>query len=494
MWKQLLEPGSGGRQLQAQVRALIVAAIGKRVLAPGSAVPSSRELAQALGVGRNTVVLALDRLVEQGLIVSKPRSGYFVATESGPSETINCARVPDAPVGDGAAPDWNLLIERKPSAQRNIVKPAEWQKQPFPFLYGQFDPASFPVNAWRECARAALSMLDLCDWAPDRIDGDDASLIEQIRTRVLPRRGVFADQDEIMITLGAQHALFLLAHLLKRPERAAGIEDPGYPDARNIFSLAGWPIVPLVVDRDGIAAEAALERCGTVLVTPSHQCPTTTAMSLARRHTLLAAARERDLIVIEDDYEAELGGWAATPALKSLDRHGRVLYIGSFSKTLAPGLRIGYLVGPRPLIREARGLRRLMLRHPPLNNQRALALFLALGHYDHYARAMGSTLAERRDAVLQGLRTHLPDLRPYGHEAAHRGGSSLWLEGRDDLDSARLAAEAAVCGVLIEPGDIFFADSCGPRNFIRLGFGSIPTERIDDGLRRLAGVLRHYRA
>ncbi|GAC1334122.1 MAG: PLP-dependent aminotransferase family protein [Beijerinckiaceae bacterium] len=490
MWKQLLEAETAGRPLQAQVRALIVAAIDKRILAPGAAVPSTRELSQALGVARNTVMLALDRLVDQGLLIAKPRSGYFVVSNEAVLAASPDKRIEPASLDRTAAPDWEVLIARKPSRQRNIIKPAEWQKSAFPFLYGQFDPASFPVNAWRECARAALSMLDLRDWAPDRIDGDDALLIEQVRTRILPRRGVFANENEIMITLGAQHALFLLANLLLRPNSTVGIEEPGYPDARNIFALAGWPIIPLKVDDGGLVVDDRIQQCGTILVTPSHQCPTTRAMQLVRRRTLLAAVQARDQIVIEDDYESELGGVQSTPALKSLDSYGRVIYIGSFSKTVAPGLRIGYLVGSAPLVREARALRRLMLRHPPLNNQRALALFMSLGHYDAYARALAGRLSERRALVVAALEKYLPELRMSPVITEYKGGSSLWLEGPAGLDTSKVAHEAAAHDVLVEPGAIFFADPDGPRNFLRLGYGSIAPDRIEAGLRTLSLIVR----
>ena len=172
----------------------------------------------------------------------------------------------------------------------------------------------------------ATSVSEARGWAGDLIDGDDQLLIEQIQTRLLVRRGVFATPDEILLTVGAQHALFLLATLLVTAETTVGVEDPGYPDARNIFASRTRNLVPLPLDEHGLALSPALGRCDYVYVTPSHQCPTNVTMPLARREALLEWARTNDRIVIEDDYEIELGlEGRARPALASLDRGHRVV-------------------------------------------------------------------------------------------------------------------------------------------------------------------------
>ncbi len=225
--------------------------------------------------------------------------------------------------------------------------------------------------------RMALAVLEIRNWAADMVDRDDPLLIEQIQARLLPRRGIFANPDEIIVTLGAQNALYMLATLLMGKGTKVAMEDPGYPDARSIFRLAGADIFPTPVDSQGIVTASIPSDAGFVFVTPSHHCPTMVPLSAERRQDLLARASRNNQIVIEDGYDSQLLDEAPQQALKSLDRSGRVIYVGSMSKTLAPGLRLGYIVASADLVAELRALRRFMLRHPPANNQRAVALFLS---------------------------------------------------------------------------------------------------------------------
>jgi GntR family transcriptional regulator/MocR family aminotransferase len=482
-----LDPKAGAT-LQTQLRQMLVSAIREGQLPPGSPLPSCRRLAETLDVARNTVALAYQDLVEEGFLVSRQRSGYFVSREIDAASLALSAD--EAPAGErpaGArAPDWLLRLRRRPSTQRNIVKPRNWQEYKYPFIYGQFDPALFPIADWRECSRQALSLTAVREWASDRFTDDDPQLIEQIRTLLLPRRGVFVGPEEILLTVGAQNAIYLLSSLLVDERTVVGIEDPGYADARNIFALQTSRLVGLAVDEQGLVDGAALDRCNYVHVTPSHQFPTTVTMSLERRRALIERAAREDFVFIEDDYEAEINHLGRpTPALKSLDQGGRVIFVGSLSKTIAPGLRMGYLVGSRELIGEARALRRLMLRHPPANNQRTLALFLARGHYDSLLRREGQTLKQRWQAMQSALDRHMTRCRV----RRTSGGTAFWIEGPPRLDARELERAAAARGILIEPGDVHFLSDAGPRNCFRLGFSSIPAERIEPGICLLAEVI-----
>jgi GntR family transcriptional regulator / MocR family aminotransferase len=473
------------RSLQVQIRQMIVAAIEERRLVGNARMPSSRELALSLGVARNTVVLAYRQLVDEGFLESRERSGYFVADlhlagAASPSRAQPLA-------GSTVGPDWSARFELTPSRQRNIVKKLDWLGYPFPFLYGQFDPSLFPTNDWRESARGALSVLEIQNWARDLIDGDDPELIDQLRVHVLPRAGIFAPPEEIIVTVGAQQALFMLAQLFLRKHTRIGIENPGYPDARNIFGMISDKVVPLAVDADGLIPSQEVGECEYVYVTTAHQCPTTVTMPPRRRERLLELARQNDVVIIEDGYESELSAEShGAPALRSLDADGRVVYVGSFSKILAPGLRIGYVVAPAPVARELRALRRLMLRHPPSNNQRAAALFLGLGHYKSHLRRVTHALNERAEVLEAALERHLPRFR----RLRGAGASSFWLEGPPSLDCLALAREAEKRGVLIEPGDVFFMGEAAPRHYLRLGFASISRERIEAGIAALGQAAR----
>lgn len=490
MWSRLLPLTFEGRiSLQAQIREMLTAAILDGRLPVGVALPSTRELSHQLGVARNTVAIAYELLVDEGYLVTRNRSGHFV----NPEIVAERAAPSYAPAGAPASPPvaWDARIRLSVAKQRNIAKPRDWQRYPHPFLYGQIDPSMLPIPGWRECSMQALSGAEARGWAGDLIDGDDALLIEQIQTRLLARRGVFASADEILVTVGAQHALFLLATLLVGPATTVGVEDPGYPDARNILAARTPSVVALPLDASGLALSPGLDACEYVVLTPSHQCPTNLTMPLPRREALLAWAQARDRVLIEDDYEAEIGiEGRAQPALKSLDRTGRVVYVGSLSKTLAPGIRMGYIVAHRDLVREARAMRRLMLRHPAANNQRSAGLFLAMGYHDAHLRRLRSACAERGAAIAAALGRHLPEVAV----STAAGASSCWLRFPDDVDTRALASAAERAGVLIEPGDVFFAGDRPPRQYARLGFASIPTERIAPGIAALAGVLASLRS
>jgi GntR family transcriptional regulator/MocR family aminotransferase len=389
----------------------------------------------------------------------------------------------DRPAPRAAA--WEARLKLRPAAQRNIVKPANWQDLPFPFIYGQFDASLFPLAQWRECAMESMHVSAVRSWAPDHIDRDHEPLLDEIQQRLLPARGIWARREEILVTAGAQQATFLLAQLLVGPRTAVGVEDPGYPDARNNFLLRSATVVPLPVDGEGLVVDARLARCRYVYVTPSHQCPTTVTMPVARREKLLAHCDQHDIVVIEDDHESELNFRnQPSPALKSLDTNGRVIYLGSLSKTLAHGLRIGYVVAPARLIDELRALRRLMVRHPPTNNEHTAARFIKHGFHESFVRKLNLAYRQRADLMKAALTRELPAAR--WSEAA--GGSALWVRLPRGADTRLLARRALAEGIVIEPGDVFFHRE-GSRAQMRLGYSSIPPDRIGPGIARLARLV-----
>ena len=477
--------------LQSQIRQSVVEAILSRAILPGDKLPSSRALAEQLGVSRNTVVLAYQALIDTGYIEPRERSGYVVSSDA-PVGRLAVAP-PDAAVEDsGGSIDWHEKLVSSCRDIRPVRKPLNWREYPYPFVYGQVDDELFSHADWRDCARQALGMRNFGRMVGDFGLSDDPMLVNYICSRSLPRRGITARPEQILVTLGAQNALYLVAQLLVSPDRHVVIEDPVYPDLRDILQQRTANITGLPVDSGGLVLdEAVLARTDAVFITPSHQCPTTHTMPAERRRALLNLAGKHDFLVVEDDYEFEMNFLeSATPALKSQDRDGRVIYVGSLSKSVFPGLRLGYLVAPEPLIDEARALRHLILRHPPGHAQRTLAYFMALGHYDAQIRRLRRHLAGRRMALQQALDRH----KLFTQTASHFGGTSFWVQGPDWLDARRLAERAAEAGVLIEPGDAFFQPGDPRLNYFRLAYSSIPEARIEEGIARLAAAVEVLRA
>jgi GntR family transcriptional regulator / MocR family aminotransferase len=473
--------------LQSQIREALVSAILDRKLDRSEPIPSTRKMAKSLGVSRNTVVLAYQGLLDDGYLLAKERSGYYVsdkAIEDTMVKPRNSAAKPKAP---SESLNWAAMVKQRPALQENTVKPMDWQDYNFPFIYGQVDHTLFPLAEWRDCTRQALGKKWFGAWTNDTSAMDDPLLVEQIRRRILPRRGIMAGDDEILITLGAQNALYLLSGLLIDKSTHVAMEDPGYPDMRNIFKLATDKLSLVPVDEKGLVPSEVPDGANIVFTTPSHQFPTTVTMPLERRMALLKKAHDNNFVIIEDDYEFETNYVnEPCPALKSLDDDGRVIYIGSLSKTLFPGLRLGFMVAPKELIAEARALRRLMVRHAPNNNQRTAALFLSLGHHDTLIRRLHKAYRTRWEVMGKALETHFPS----SSRIPSFGGTSFWVKGPAKLDSELLAKAAAEKSILIEPGRVNFGEVKQPKNYFRLAFSSIDEKKIEPGVKLLADILK----
>lgn len=470
--------------LQAQIRHRLVEAIHLGVFKPGSRLPSSRVLAAQLGVARNTVVLACQQLVAEGLLSGRPRSGLYVAQRTVWPATLSSEQRERA----GITGRWQQWLKARANPDTARVAPADAGSYPYCFLDGQFDASLFPVPEWREACRYALAASDIEAWSGAGGGQDDPMLIEELRTKILPMRGITARADEILITVGAQQALYLVAELLVDSSVSVAIEEPGYPAMRHLLNRRGAPIVHQPIDGDGLLVDSTLDGCRIVYVTPSHQAATGVTMSLARRRALLDKASQRDMLIVEDDFDCESNykGYPH-PALRGMDRENRVIYVSTLTKLLAPGLRLGFMVAAPELIAEARKLRALMVGHPPRNNQRAMAHFIRLGHYDALTRSLHATFGRRWDALRNALNFYLP---PWVALAPSHGGTVLWVQGSDALDVSCVISRAARRGVLVEPVDHFYALSRRPLNCFRMGVSAIPEARIREGVAELAAVVR----
>ncbi|MEL6765639.1 MAG: PLP-dependent aminotransferase family protein [Pseudomonadota bacterium] len=472
----ILDPGYQGT-LQQQIRQIVVDGVLSGRFRPGERLPSSRALARHLGISRITVTLAYADLVSTDYLTARGRSGYFIseAAPRPPSFERPTAR-------PGPRVDWQRALGRRFSQSTAPVRPADWQRYPYPFIYGQPDAKLFDHQNWRSCALQALGQRDLEVLTSDAYERDDARLVEYILRHILPRRGIWARPEEILLTLGGQNALWLAAEVLLNQRRTAVMENPCYPALRTIIDQMRCHHVFLDVDGEGLNPDDLPAETDVLFVTASHQCPTNVTMPVARRRALLEKAAQQGFIIVEDDYEFELSPTRApSPALKSLDEAGAVVYAGSFSKSLFPGLRLGYLVADAAFIEEARALRTLVLRHPPGHLQRTAAYFLSLGHYDAQIARLGAAYARRREAMATALAT-------YGLDAhmPRYGASSAWLRAPAGTDIEAVAARLRPRGVLIEPGHGFFRDASEGQGTYRLGFSSIPTARIPEGIAILA--------
>jgi GntR family transcriptional regulator/MocR family aminotransferase len=475
-----LDPSAEGT-LQARIQQMVAQGILAGRFRLGERLPSSRKMAAHLGVSRITVTLAYTELVADDYLTSRGRSGYFVSENAPEPPAFPAQRFNSGTV------DWNRAIGQRFTPGLSLNKPADWASYRYPFIYGQADKTLFDTANWRLCALRALGMRDFSALTSDYFDGDDPELVDFIARQTLPRRGILANKDEILITMGAQNALWLSAQVLLNSRRRAAIEDPCYPALRTILTQSRCQLSCVPVDGLGLLPSDLPPDTDVVFTTPSHQCPTTATMPLARRTALLEKAEAEDFVIVEDDYEFEMSFLnAPSPSLKSLDKNGRVIYVGSFSKSLFPGLRLGYLVGPAPFIREARALRATVLRHPPGHIQRTVAYYLSLGHYDALVRRMSKAYHERRQVMDEALNEHGLMIAGQGTY----GGSSVWLRAPDGTDTTQLAERLKVDKVLIEPGAPFFSGDAPPTEYLRLAYSSIPSSRIPDGIRLIANAIR----
>lgn len=477
-----LDPNFQG-SLQSQIQQIVASAILSGRVLPGDKLPSSRKLATHLGVSRITVTLAYNELVADDYLTSADRSGYFV------SETAPAA--PMSPLKETTfkdTVDWGKVINRDYTSGKWVGKKPHWRSYPYPFIYGQPDPALFNQAGWRLCAIQALGKKNFDSLTTDYAEQDDPELVNFIARHTLPRRGILASSDEILVTLGAQNALWIASQLLLNQHRTAVFENPGYHGLRHILTHTGCQHSPVEIDEDGLPPDSLPEDLDVLFTTPSHQCPTTVTMPMDRRFELLRLASERDFVVVEDDYEFEMSFLKSpSPALKSLDKDGRVIYVGSFSKSLFPGLRLGYMVGPVEFIRQARALRATILRHPPGHIQRTTAYFLGLGHYDAMIKKMRRVLHERRNVMSEALK----DTQMEVAGRASFGGSSFWIKTPEHIDTEALADTLASKGVLIEAGAPFFNGTDGPHNYFRLAYSSIAVNKIPKGIEIISETLKN---
>jgi GntR family transcriptional regulator / MocR family aminotransferase len=470
---------SAGAPLGTAVYQQLRQAILDGRLRPGDGLPASRELARRLSVSRNTVTGAYQRLVAEGFLVGRIGAGTFVAPEGG---FPTAAR--RAPAGDALRPRamWRGVVGPA-LEQRRVIEPA------YDFGIGVPDALLFPWDVWR---RLVARQLRPPRARPARYTDPDElpALRAAIARHVGLARSVLAGPDDVIVTNGAQQAFDLIARVLLEPGARIAVEDPGYPPARLAFASHGARVVPVRVDGEGLDVAALPATARAVYVTPSHQFPLGTAMPLARRLALLEWAERHGAAIIEDDYDSEFrhDGRPLEP-LQSLDRRGRVLYVGTFSKVMLPALRVGYIIAPSSLMPALRAARAVTDMHGPSAIHAALARFIDEGLLARHVRRVLRVYRDRRERLHAALARHMGGaLAPLPSSAGLHVAAFF---GDRRVDTSALASAALAAGVAVEPLRPYYQKA--PRAGLALGFGAIPAAKIDEGIRRLAHCFRSLR-
>ncbi|WP_085318460.1 MocR-like pyridoxine biosynthesis transcription factor PdxR [Derxia lacustris] len=443
-------------------------AISTGHLAAGQRLPPSRQLATQLGLSRKIVAEAYARLTYDRLVVGRIGSGTYVS-EHGRRQPL--AQPPPAQaVGRPGLERWRGL----PSAPRRSA-PSPPQPPRFELLPGRPDRLLFPHDEWRRCVLWGLRQSARLGAGY----GDPRGLPmlrEAIARHVAFARGVRCSADDIVVTSGAQQAMDLVARVTVEPGSAAAVEEPGYGPARLLLAGMGARVQGVPVDREGMLVEQIAADTRLVHVTPTHQYPLGMQMSPRRRMALLARARELGAIVMEDDYDSELPH-AGRPAnaLQSIDDHGSVAFVGSFSKTLAPDLRLGYVVAPPAILDAVIHAKQLSDWHTATPMQWALARFIDNGELLRHIKRSQQTYATRRERLALRIDTAL------GHwleRVPSVAGLHLSAMFRGPVDTRRLVAQAWRAGVGLDALDGCYRDS-PPRSGLMFGLGSIELADID---------------
>src|SRR6056297_1881559 len=315
-----LKPDTKGT-LQSRIQQMVAEGILAGRFRRGEKLPSTRRLAQHLGVSRITVTLAYTELLANDYLTSRGRSGYFVSDNA--PEPPGFA----APAARMDRVDWDTALAQRfaDGPPIGMGKPSDWTRYKYPFIYGQADPTLFDHANWRLCAMQALGARNFDALTQDQFDADDPELVSFITRHTLPRRGILAHPDEILITMGAQNALWLAAQLLA-VDRTTAVEDPCYPALRQLLRHSRSRVHAVPVDEHGLPADHLPEGTQVIFTTPSHQCPTSATLPPARRRALLDRADALNAVIVEDDYEFDMSYLGPpSPALKSLDEDGRVI-------------------------------------------------------------------------------------------------------------------------------------------------------------------------
>ena len=472
------------RQLFDQIRELIL----NDKLRSGDSVPASRALSEQLGVSRNTVILAYEQLLSEGYIESRPNVGTFVSSDlpervmATTSRTGQSEQQANDNYGDTHPLSCGVGAQMVISPNRGRLD--------FDFWVGRTDASTFPANEWRRIldAKVRYGGARLAEYQdPQGLP----ELRQAIADHIGPARGVSAKPEHIIVVNGSQDGLSLISRVFAGYARTFVHEDPCYQGARYLFQSCGFPMQPVPVDNDGIDVDRLPKtRRSLLYVTPSHQYPLGVTLSLERRLKLLEWAARTDSFIIEDDYDGDFRyEGAPLTALRGLDRGGRVLYLGTFSKSLAAGLRLGFIVAPPVLARSVSEWKSLASNGTPWLEQAAMAEFMNSGGFIRHLRRIRAVYKGRRDLVAVSLRQSFGDAEIKGL----RGGMHLSLRVPRRFGRAgEIEKEAMRAGVGIytpgKGGAFISPDHPRAADTLLFGYAALPEKNIRTAMAKLAGI------
>ena len=472
---------TGGGPLFRQVYLAFRRAIAVGDLCPGERLPATRDLAEQLGVSRTVALAAFDQLMAEGWIEGRAGSGTFVAagvaTTTRPVSSKQVSTIRVSRYGEAAA-------AAAPAAQvpARRVKPLRYD-----FTYGRSAVGEFPFEQWRRILTrlARMAPARAFDYGPSE---GSAALREAIAQHLRRSRAVVCDASRVIIVNGSQQALDLTTRVLAEPGDVVAIENPHYQGAREIFRAAQMKLYPVPVDSSGLIPARLPARARLAFITPSHQFPTGTILPLSRRLELLEWANKVDAVIIEDDYDGEFRyGGNAVESMQGLDTSGRVVYIGTFSRTIFPALRIGYVVVPSPLVKPLAAAKWLCDRHTATLEQETLAEFITSGAYERHLRRARRANASRLRVLLEAVATHIGDRVTITGAGS---GTHLVLWPKGSTSEGALVEAAAALGVGVYGISSYFLEGHSQRSGLLVGFARLHEREIREGIKRLATLLK----
>ncbi|WP_261500990.1 MocR-like pyridoxine biosynthesis transcription factor PdxR [Acidovorax bellezanensis] len=480
-------PGRAGQGLTQRLSACLRQAISERVLEPGSRLPASRDLARELQVARNTVSNAYEQLRIEGYVQARVGSGTFVA-DAAPEQLLHAPRLSGRQRALASEPYPQPLVRLADRAQRVLAQASAAPQQWGAFMPGVPDVSEFP----REVYARILNRL----WrhAPPQMltygtQAHVTALQKALAAHLRVARSVQCQPEQILITEGVHQAIDLAARVLVNPGEHVWMEEPGYWGIANVLRMSeGIAIHGMKVDGEGMVLEPQAPVPSLICTTPSHQYPLGSVMSLARRKALLAYARKVGAWIVEDDYDSEFRfSGSPVPSMQGLELNAPVIYVGTFSKTLFPGLRVGYMVLPQGLVEPMQRMHAEMYREGHQITHQALAELMEGGHYAAHIRRMRVLYARRREHLLQLVQRYLGDEFMPGHDS--QAGLHLVLPLPAHVDDQLLTKRLSEAGVLARPLSQYYV---GPdaRKGLLLGYASVSEAQMQLAFFTLVQVLR----